>query len=102
MIDACTGRVVGSYVDSSENTETILKGLENAVETTGVLPFEIVSDNHSFNQTKEAEHLKNALTTIGVHWTVSMNPRRKSKVERSFRTFGDDFCKGGPHCRWDH
>ena len=22
-----------------------------------------------------------------------MNPRRKSKVERSFRTFGDDFCK---------
>lgn len=93
VIDACTGRVVGSYVDSSENTETILKGLENAVETTGVLPFEIVSDNHSFNQTKEAEHLKNALTTIGVHWTVSMNPRRKSKVERSFRTFGDDFCK---------
>lgn len=93
VIDACTGRIVGSYVDSSENTETILKGLENAVETTGVLPFEIVSDNHSFNQTKEAEHLKNALTTIGVHWTVSMNPRRKSKVERSFRTFGDDFCK---------
>ena len=93
VIDACTGRVVGSYVDSSENTETILKGLENAVETTGVLPFEIVSDNHSFNQTKEAEHLKNALTAIGVHWTVSMNPRRKSKVERSFRTFGDDFCK---------
>ena len=93
VIDACTGRVVGSYVDGSENTETILKGLENAVETTGVLPFEIVSDNHSFNQTKEAEHLKNALTTIGVHWTVSMNPRRKSKVERSFRTFGDDFCK---------
>ena len=93
VIDACTGKAVGSYIDSSENTETILKGLENAVETTGVLPFEIVSDNHSFNQTKEAEHLKNALTTIGVHWTVSMNPRRKSKVERSFRTFGDDFCK---------
>lgn len=93
VIDACTGKVVGSYIDSSENTETILKGLENAVESTGVLPFEIVSDNHSFNQTKEAEHLKNALSTIGVNWTVSMNPRRKSKVERSFRTFGDDFCK---------
>lgn len=93
VIDACTGKAVGTYIDSSENTETILKGFENAVETSGVLPFEIVSDNHSFNQTKEAEHLKNALTAIGVHWTVSMNPRRKSKVERSFRTFGDDFCK---------
>lgn len=93
VLDACTGKAVGSFVSSSENTETILKGLENAVELTGVLPYEIVSDNHSFNQTKEAEYLKNALTAIGVHWTVSMNPRRKSKVERSFRTFGDDFCK---------
>ena len=93
VLDACTGKAVGSFVDSSENTETILKGLENAVELTGVLPFEIVSDNHSFNQTKEAEHLKSALADIGVHWTVSMNPRRKSKVERSFRTFGDNFCK---------
>lgn len=93
VIDACTGKVVGTRVDSSENTETILRGLENAVSTTGVLPFEIVSDNHSFNQTKEAEYLKDTLTKIGTTWTVSMNPRRKSKVERSFRTFGDDFCK---------
>ena len=93
VIDAHSNKVVGSYVDSSENTETILKGLEDAVTQTKVLPFEIVSDNHTFNKTSEAEHLKARLEKIGVHWTVSMNPRRKSKVERSFRTFGDDFCK---------
>lgn len=93
VIDVYSGKVLGTFIDSSENTETILRGLENAVSTTKVLPFEIVSDNHSFNQTKEADHLKTALERIGVHWTVSMNPRRKSQVERSFRTFGDDFCK---------
>ena len=93
VIDVYSGKVLGTFIDSSENTETILKGLENAVSNTKVLPFEIVSDNHSFNQTKEATHLKTALERIGVHWTVSMNPRRKSQVERSFRTFGDNFCK---------
>lgn len=93
VIDVYSSKVLGTFIDSSENTETILKGLENAVSNTKVLPFEIVSDNHSFNQTKEATHLKTALERIGVHWTVSMNPRRKSQVERSFRTFGDNFCK---------
>lgn len=93
VIDSYSGKVLGSFIDSSENTETILKGIESAVKETGVLPFEIVSDNHSFNQTKEAEDFKGKLSRIGVTWTVSMNPRRKSKVERSFRTFGDNFCK---------
>ena len=93
VIDSYSKKVLGSFIDSSENTETILKGLASAVKETGVLPFEIVSDNHSFNQTKEAQDFKERLSKIGVTWTVSMNPRRKSNVERSFRTFGDDFCK---------
>lgn len=93
VIDSYSKKVLGSFIDSSENTETILKGLESAVKETGVLPFEIVSDNHSFNQTKEAEDFKEKISRIGVTWTVSQNPRRKSNVERSFRTFGDDFCK---------
>ena len=93
VIDSYSKKVLGSFIDSSENTETILKGIESAVKETGVLPFEIVSDNHSFNQTKEAEDFKEKISRIGVTWTVSQNPRRKSNVERSFRTFGDDFCK---------
>lgn len=93
IIDACTGKVIGSYVDRSENTETILKGLENAVTTTKVLPFEIVSDNHSFQKTGEAKSFKENIAKIGTTWTVTSNPRYKGKVERSFRAFGDNCCK---------
>ncbi len=93
VLDACTGKVVGYEIDYSENTETILKGLEDAVCNTGYLPFEIVSDNHSFNETKEAESFKNEIARLGTTWTVSENPRRKSLVERSFKTFGEKFCK---------
>lgn len=93
VMDAHSGRIVGYYVDHTENTETILKGIENAVHNTGMLPREIVSDNHSFNQTKEAENFKEALVKMGCTWTVTQNPRHKGIVERSFGTFGETFCK---------
>ncbi len=80
-------------VDYTENTETILKGLEHAVTNTGILPIEILSDNHSFNKTMEAAHFKDALSKIGCKWTVSSNPRHKGIIERSFGTFGNKFCK---------
>lgn len=95
--DAHSGKIVGYRIAPSENTETILKGIENAVQNTGVLPLEIVSDNHSFNKTNEAEHFKTALEKIaGTRWTVSSNPRYKSIVERSFKTFGEQYCKEMP------
>lgn len=53
VLDACTGKAVGSFVSSSENTETILKGLENAVELTGVLPYEIVSETIHLTRLKK-------------------------------------------------
>lgn len=94
VLDACSGKVVGYEIAPSESTETILSGLEDAVEKTGVLPLEIVSDNHSFNKTSEAEHFKDELNKkAGIVWTVSSDPRRKSFVERSFKTFGEKFCK---------
>lgn len=97
VIDAHSGKIVGYQIAPSENTETILKGIENAVQNTGVLPLEIVSDNHSFNKTNEAEHFKAALEKIaGTRWTVSSNPRYKSIVERSFKTFGEQYCKEMP------
>lgn len=94
VLDACSGKVVGYEIAPSESTETILSGLEDAVEKTGVLPLEIVSDNHSFNKTSEAEHFKDELNKkAGIVWTISSDPRRKSFVERSFKTFGEKFCK---------
>ena len=97
VMDVYSRKVIGSFVSKSENTTSILKGIENAVRNTGVLPAEIVSDNHSFNKTAEAEHFKEQLLNkYGVTWSVSMNPRRKSVIERSFNTFGEGFCKDKP------
>lgn len=97
IADAYSGKIVGYKIAPSESTETILQGIENAVENTGVLPLEIVSDNHSFNKTAEAEYFKTALEkNAGTRWTVSSNPRYKSLVERSFKTFGEQHCKEMP------
>ncbi|NDV83088.1 DDE-type integrase/transposase/recombinase [Bacteroides sp. 51] len=93
VLDACSSKIVGYQIAETENTETILDGLEDAVRKTGALPYEIVSDNHSFNQTKIAEEFKKQLDQLGCTWTVSSNPRYKSLIERSFRTFGEQYCK---------
>ena len=93
VIDSCTNMIMGYYVDYSENTDTIMKGLEDAVRKAGRLPVEIVSDNHSFNKTKEAAGFKETLSEYGCTWTVTENPRHKAIVERGFGRFGDCFCK---------
>ena len=93
VLDACSGKVVGYHIAKSENTETILKGVEDAVTNTGCLPFEILSDNHSFNQTSEAKYFKENIGKLGCTWNVSSNPRRKALVERSFKTLGEQLCK---------
>jgi hypothetical protein len=91
--DSNSKKIVGYSIGESENTQTILKAIEDAVKNTGYLPFEIVSDNHSFNKTKEAEYFKQAIDSIGVTWTVSHNPRRKATAERYFRYLGEVHCK---------
>lgn len=93
VLDAYSRKIVGYYVGETENTDVIFKALENAVNNTGVLPCEIVSDNHSFNQTKEADNFKETIAKKGCTWTVTSNPRYKSLVERFFNTFGTCFCK---------
>lgn len=93
VLDAQSRRIVGYRIAETENTETIMDGLEDAVRKTGALPYEIVSDNHSFNQTKIAENFKSELDKMGVHWTVTENPRYKALVERSFGVFAEEICK---------
>lgn len=93
VLDAHSRKIVGFHVGESENTEVILKGLEKAIKNTGHVPFEIISDNHSFNKTKEAGNLKDELENMGVTWNVDSNPRRKALLERSFRTLGENHYK---------
>ena len=96
VFDAYSGKIVGFHVGKSENTEVILKGIESAMRDTGFMPGEIVSDNHSFNKTKEAENFKDDIACFGIKWNVSQNPRRKARIERFFRELGDNFCKEIP------
>lgn len=96
VFDAYSGKIVGFHVGKSENTEVILKGIESAMRDTGFMPGEIVSDNHSFNKTKEAENFKEDIARFGIKWNVSQNPRRKARIERFFRELGDNFCKEIP------
>lgn len=96
VMDSYSGKIVGFYVAESENTESILKGLEYAITDTGVVPSEIVSDKHSFHQTKEAEYFKDELAKLGTVWTVDINARRKSLAERNFGIIGENYCKDYP------
>lgn len=89
VMDVHSRKIIGYDISEKENTETILKGIEMAIKETGILPFEIVSDNHSFHKTEEAGNLKKELFDLGVTWTVSSNPKRKVVVERAFETLGD-------------
>lgn len=80
--DSYSKKIIGSAVGESENTLLIMAALKDAIINTGCLPFEILTDNHSFNQTKEAAHFKEAIGKIGTHFTVSSNPQHKSIIER--------------------
>ena len=80
--DSYSKKIIGSAVGESENTLLIMAALKDAIINTGCLPFEILTDNHSFNQTKEADHFKEAIGKIGTQFTVSSNPQHKSIIER--------------------
>lgn len=91
--DAHSRKIVGYSIGKSENRLTLLDALEDAVTNTGAMPFELVSDNHSYNQTKELKNFKEELDKIGTTWTVDMNPKIKAITERGFKDFGERFCK---------
>ena len=91
--DAHSRRALGYAFGASENTALIMEALRHAVERSGRLPAEIVSDNHSFNQTQEADNFKRQLLARGTEWTVTMNPQYKSIAERYFEHFDTVHCK---------
>ncbi|MBP1676713.1 MAG: Integrase catalytic region, partial [Bacteroidetes bacterium] len=96
VMDASSGYIIGYDIAPTENTETILRGLERAVKVAKCLPYEIVSDNHSFNKTKEAEYLKINTDKLGMTWTVTSNPRHKGIIERRLGVLGRKFMKRYP------
>lgn len=85
VVDSHSKKIIGYEIADSEDTNTILKGIKDAVSKTGFLPFEIVSDNHSANKTDELKFFKEELQKYGVNLTISENPQHKSVIERTFK-----------------
>lgn len=90
--DSFSKMIVGSACGTSENTKLIMEALGDAISNTESLTTEIVTDNHAFNQTKEAEYLKEETEKMGVTWTVTSNPRHKSIIER-YNKHLDTLCR---------
>lgn len=84
VMDDYSKYIVGYSVALTENRESLFEALQNAGKKANGLPFEIVSDNHSYNQTKEVVFFKEQINSLGVTWTVSSNPRAKITLENSF------------------
>lgn len=91
--DAYSRKIVGYSIGRSENRLTLFEALQDAVSNTGALPHELVTDNHSYNETKEIANFKECAELIGFHWTVDSNPRRKAITERGFGDLGNRICK---------
>lgn len=90
--DAYSKKIVGNAVGDSEGTLLIRAALNDAIEKSGCLPLEILTDNHSFNKTKEAAYFKEQIAFIGTQFTVTSNPQYKSIVER-YNKHLDTLCK---------
>ena len=90
--DAYSKKIVGSSIGKTENTVVIMDALRDAIIKTQSLPFEILTDNHSFNQTKEAQYFIDHISKIGCQFTVTSNPQYKSIVER-YNQHLDTLCK---------
>jgi hypothetical protein len=93
--DAYSKKIIASSCGKSENTLVIMDALKKAIVNTGYLPFEILTDNHSFNQTKEAEYFISEISKYGCKWTVTSNPQHKSIIERGNK-YLDTICREYP------
>lgn len=95
--DAYSKKVVGYCISQSENRLSIFSAIDDAVANTGSLPFELVSDNHSANETQELTNFKETAAKLGFTWTVTSNPQYKNIAERGFKGIGEQHCKPIPN-----
>lgn len=84
--DVHSGDVLGYSFDHSENRRVYENAMAMAVQKTGYLPYEIVTDRFPGHDTPEIEELFARMEALGVHIEISHDANRKSGVERFFRT----------------
>ena len=91
VIDNASKKIIGYSIGNTENSNLIKGAISNAVCNTGVLPFEIVMDNHSFTQTQAAFNFEAFLNKYGSRLTKTSNPRQKIIVERYIQNLNSLF-----------
>lgn len=91
VIDNCSKKIIGYAIGNTENSEVIKQAIRNAVFNTGVLPFELVMDNHSFVTTQSAFNFEALLKKVGGILTTTSNPRQKIIVERYIQNLNSLF-----------
>lgn len=92
LIDSNSKKVIGYSFGESENSTVIMEAIKDAISSTGLLPFEIVTDNHAFNKTEEAKNIIRLFKKKGCRWTVTQNPQHKAIVER-YNQHLDTLCR---------
>ncbi len=75
-------KYVGYAIGRTENSELILEALNNAVDNTGVWPYEMIMDKHSFTRTATAAMLIAEIEKRGGTITATTDPQAKAMVER--------------------
>ena len=93
VIDNCSKKILGYSIGDSEDSLVIKDALRKAVYNTGVLPNELVMDNHSFTKTQSAFNFERLLEKMGARLTKTSNPRAKIYVERYNQYLSSNFKK---------
>lgn len=91
VIDNCSKKIIGYAIGNTENSDVIKSAIRKAVYNTGVLPYELVMDNHSFTKTQAAFNFESLIKKVGGILTKTSNPRQKVIVERYIQNLNSLF-----------
>ncbi len=96
VMDVHSRKIIGFSTGKTENHTLVIQALRNAVETTGYLPFEMVTDNGSCFKHERFKKLEEYISILGTNFRRHKpdSPRDKGHVERFFSTFQTVICKG--------
>lgn len=84
--DVHSGDIIGYSFSHAENHIVYADAIKMAVQKTGHLPYEIVTDRFPGHNTEQMKDLFARMEALGVHIEFAHDPNRKAGVERFFRT----------------
>lgn len=91
VMDACSGKLIGSAVGKTESGEVILNALKDAYNNTGQVPQELVMDKHSWMHSIKYQSIEILHRRKACKLVQSLNPQRKAPIEREFGEWQKDF-----------